>query len=257
MSKKIIILFILSLAFGSIAFAQKSKKSRPRPSTKQPASKPAPVTPAPPTAPSIGSTVNILTKGGDKLTGQLLDVNAFSIRIRSNSLDSAIPVDSIAAIAFGSSKGIESKAEQPIGENFIQDTNATADAFQTMANETKTGSDYTDYGRQLGELRRVADRFIQKYCTTGNATEARIISLFSGAITDYTWARTIWTLKLGSDGLLSESEAPVIADSLSLYPDLRTVTANGNRFNADKLVGSLWKKASDKTERVRALLNRQ
>jgi hypothetical protein len=257
MSKKLLFLFILSLSVGSIAIAQKSKKPRPRPTTKQPASKPAAVTPAPPIAPSIGASVNILTKGGDKLAGQLLDINAFSIRIRSNNLDSAIPVESIAAISFGGSKGIESKAEQPIGENFIQDTQATSNAFQTMANETRTGSDYTDYGRQLGELRRVADRFIQKYCATGNATEARIVSLFSGAITDYTWARTIWTLKLGSDGLLSESEAPVIADSLSLYPEMRTATANGNRFNADKLVGSLWKKASDKTERVRSLLNQQ
>lgn len=257
MSKKILYLFIISVFVGSIAFAQKSKKPRTRPPVKTPSSKPAPATPAPPTAPIIGSPVYILTKGGDKLTGQLLDMNSFSIRIRSNNLDSAIPVESITAISFGSSKSLEAKVEQPIGENFVRDANATVNAFQTMATETKTGSDYTDYGRQLGELRRVADRFIQKYSTTANTTESRIVSLFSGAITDYTWARTVWTLKLGSDGLLSESEAPVIADTLSLYPDLRTATATGNRFNADKLVGSLWKKASDKTERVRSLLNQQ
>jgi hypothetical protein len=254
MSKKIIFILFFSLCVGAIAEAQKSK--RPRSATKKPVAKSAPTTPATPTAPVIGSTVNILTKGGDKLTGQLLDISAYSVRIRSDNLDSAIPMESITSISFGSSKGVESN-EKPISENFTRDANTTLSAFQTMTNETKTGSDYTDYGRQLGELRRTADKFIQKYSASGNAMETRVVSLFSGAITDYTWARTVWTLKLGSDGFLSESEAPVIADTLTLYPDLRTATANGNRFNADKLVGSLWKKASEKTERARSLLTQQ
>ncbi len=257
MNKKITLILLLILSVSPIAVAQKSKKTQKRTPAKKNVSKPAPVTPATPIAPILGSVVNILTKSGDKLTGELLDMNAYSLRIRSNNLDSAIPVESIAAVSFGGSKGLESKAEQPVSENFVRDADAAINAFQTMANETKSGSDYTDYGHQLGELRRTADRFIQKYSASGNTTETRIVSLFSGAITDYTWARTIWTLKLGSDGSLSESDAPIIADTLALYPDLRTATANGNRFNTDKLVGSLWKKATEKTERVRALLNQR
>jgi hypothetical protein len=257
MNKKIVLILILLLSVSSIAEAQKSKKPQKRSPVKKPAINPSPNAPATPIAPIIGSVINILTKSGDKFTGELLDINAFSVRIRSNNLDSAIPVESITGISFGSSKGLETNPAQAVSENFVRDANATITAFQTMANETKTGSDYTDYGRQLGELRRAADRFIQKYSASGNTTETRVVALFSGAITDYTWARTIWTLKLGSDGSLSESDAPVIADSLSLYPDLRTVTANGNRFNADKLVGGLWKKASEKAERVRSLLNQR
>jgi hypothetical protein len=257
MNKKIVLILILLLSVSSIAEAQKSKKSQKRSPAKKPAINPASTAPATPIAPIIGSVINILTKSGDKFTGELMDINAFSIRIRSNNLDSAIPVESIASLSFGGSKSLDSKAQQPISENFILDANAVINSFQKMANETKTGSDYTDYGRQLGELRPTADRFIQKYSASENAKETRIVSLFSGAITDYTWARTIWTLKLGSDGSLSESDAPIIADTLALYPELRTAAANGNRFNADKLVGSLWKKASEKAERVRSLLNQK
>jgi hypothetical protein len=257
MAKKIIFILFLSLWVSAIAEAQKN--TRPRPATKKPivtkkpSVKASPATAATTTAPVIGSAVNIITKGGDKLSGQLLDMSAYSVRIRSDNLESAIPMESITSISFGAAKGSEPN-EKPLSENFTREANVTLIAFQTMTNETKTGSDYTDYGRQLAELRRTTDRFIQKYSTSANPTETRCVSLFSGAITDYTWARTIWTLKLGSDGFVSESEAPVIADTLTLYPDLRTATANGNRFSADKLVGSLWKKASEKAERARSLL---
>jgi hypothetical protein len=254
MSKRIIFILVFVLAAATIGLAQKGK--RPRSTTKKPVVKAAPATSATPAAPVIGSTVNILTKGGDKLTGQLIDVSAYSLRIRSDNLESAIPLESILSISFGNVKGADAN-EKPVSDNFNRDANAAINGFQTMTNETRTGSDYTDYGRQLSELRRTAERFIQKYSTTGNATESRVVTLLSGAITDYTWARTIWTLKLGSDGFLSESEAPVIADTLTLYPELRAATANGNRFNADKLVGSLWKKASEKAERARSLLTQQ
>jgi hypothetical protein len=63
-------------------------------------------------------------------------------------------------------------------------------------------------------------------------------------------------LKLGGDGTVGEADNPVMTDTLALYPDLRTATANGNRFSADKLIGSLWKRASDKVERARSMMNR-
>jgi hypothetical protein len=254
MSKRIIFILFLSLSMTTVAQAQKSK--RPRSTTRKPVVKTAPATPVTAAPPVIGSPITILTKGGDKLSGQLVDVSSYSLRIRSDNLESAIPMESIVSISFGNAKVADAN-EKPVSENFTRDVNATLTAFQTMMAETKTGSDYTDYGRQLSELRRASDRFIQKYSTSGNVTESRVVALISGAITDYTWARTVWTLKLGSDGTLSESEAPVIADTLMLYPELRAATAVGNRFNADKLVGSLWKKASEKAERARSLLTQQ
>jgi hypothetical protein len=253
MIRKIILLLLLSLSVSFNAKAQKSKKPRPKSPGKTSAKSTPPVAPTP-VAPTLGSTITVLTKGGDKLTGDLVDLNPYSVRLRSNNLESSIPFESIAAISFGSSKGIETKpALQPVGENFIRDLNTVLTAFQTMADETRTGSSYTDYDRQLILLRRTTDKFIQKYSASENPTEARILSLLAGAIIDYNSARTIWTLKIGTDGTLSESETQV-ADVLALYTDLRTSAVVGSRFNADKLVGGLWKKASEKLERVRLLL---
>ena len=127
--------------------------------------------------------------------------------------------------------------------------------FNELASVLKSGSDYTEYGRQLGDLRRSAERFITKFSSGDNATEARVLALLTGALTDYTWARTIWTLKFGrsSDGTVSESDSPLLADVLALYPDLRTAAASGNKFSVDKLVGGLWRKAAEKVDRVRSL----
>ena len=144
----------------------------------------------------------------------------------------------------------------PLCDTFVKSLSAAFSAFQTMASETKSGSDYTDYGKQLAELRRNVETFIQRYSSSENSKETQIISLLSGPSIDYTWTRSIWTLKLGGDGTVGEADNPVMADTLALYPDLRTATANGNRFSADKLIGSLWKRASDKVERARSMMNR-
>ena len=253
MTRTLILLLFLSLSLGGFANAQKRKKSPPKPSGK-PASKTATPTAPAAAAPIIGSTIIIQTKGGDKITGELLDLNAYSVRLRSNNQESVVALESIAAISFGSVKGQEtSPVLQPASENFLRDLNATLNAFQLMNDETRTGSSYTDYDHQLIQLRRVADKFIQKYSATENQSEARILALLAGAIIDYNAARTVWTLKIGTDGTLSESET-VVADVLALYAELLTSTVVGNRFNADKLVGGLWKKATEKIERVRLLL---
>jgi hypothetical protein len=253
MSKAILLLILLSLAAGTAVNAQKNKKPRPRPSGKVTAKSPATAAPTA-TAPIIGSTVTILTKGGEQLTGEIVDLSAYSVRLKSDNLESAIPFDSIAAISFASAKALEPKsAIHPVGDQFIKDLHPVLEAFQTMTDETRTGSSYTDYDRQLIQLRRTADRFVQKFSATENPGEGRILSLLAGAIIDYNSARTIWTLKIGTDGTLSDSEM-MVSDVLTLYPDLRTSSVVGNRFNADKLVGGLWKKASEKVERVRLLL---
>ena len=132
--------------------------------------------------------------------------------------------------------------------------NSAVSAFESMIASAKSGADYTDYGRQLSELRPQAERFIARYGASENAKEARTVGLLAGALTDYSWARTLWTLKLGrqSDGTLAENDSSIIGDLLVLYPDLRTSAASGNRFAADRLIAGLWKKALEKVDRVRS-----
>jgi len=126
-----------------------------------------------------------------------------------------------------------------------------------MASSLKPGVDYTEYGRQLSELRRAGERLIGKYSSTENPAEARVLSLIAGALTDYTWSRAIWTLKFGrsSDGTVAESDSPVVADAVALYPDLRTLAASGNRLSVEKLLSGIWRKASEKQDRARTLIS--
>jgi hypothetical protein len=126
-----------------------------------------------------------------------------------------------------------------------------------MSASLKPGMDYTEYGRQLAELRRAAERLIARYSSTDNPGESRVVSLIAGALTDYKWARIIWTLKFGrsSDGTIAETDSPVVADALALYPDLRALAAAGNRLSAEKLLLGIWKKASEKQDRARTLIS--
>ncbi|MBI3653263.1 MAG: hypothetical protein HY231_19720 [Acidobacteria bacterium] len=253
MRRIVVLLLFLSLGWGGVASAQKGKKPRPKASGKT-AAKTAPSAAPMSVAPIIGATVLIQTKGGDTLTGEVLDLNAFSVRLRANNMESVIPFESIAALSFDTAKRLETTPLlQPAGENFLRELNAPLKAFQLMNDETRTGSSYTDYDDQLIRLRRVADKFLQKYSASDNQSEARILALLAGAIIDYNAARTVWTLKIGTDGTLSETET-LVADVLALYPEMRTAAVVGNRFNADKLVGGLWKRATEKIERVRLLL---
>src|ERR1051325_2010746 len=131
MSRKFLLIVLLCLLAGSVAGAQKNKK----PPAKSPAKAAPKATPsgAPTTAPILGSSVTILTKGGDKLTGDLVDLSAFSVRIRSNNLESAVPFESIAAISFGSVNSPESKTSlQPASEIFARDLALTLTDFPAI-----------------------------------------------------------------------------------------------------------------------------
>jgi hypothetical protein len=141
--------------------------------------------------------------------------------------------------------------------DFSRDAESTLGAFVKMANELKAGVDYAEFGQLISEVRRPAERFIEKYSVTENITEARSVALIAGVLTDYTWARNIWTLKLGrsSDGTVSETDSPAVADVFALYPDLRAATASGGKFSVDKIVGGLWKKAEEKMGRARASIS--
>jgi hypothetical protein len=246
---KFITAFLIIAFLVSSAEAQKRKKktARPRP----PAAKKEPVR-EPPRI--LGSQVVITTKNGDTLRGELLDLSAYSLKLRSDKLESTIALETIAAISFDSVSRVEpEKPAASVRPEFARDADQMIRAMLVISSGAKAGADYTDYGHLLADFRRQAERFIQKYSRSENLTEIRAVALLSGALTDYTWARTVWTLKLGraGDSSVSEADSPVVSDALILYPDLR---AAGDRLPADRLIGGLWKKASEKIDQVRSLV---
>ena len=253
--RSLIALIVISLCAGTAVEAQKRKKPPPRPRSggAQP--------PVPTTKPRIiGSTVVVITKNGDRITGEVLDLTAYSVRLRADNLESTIALDTIASLSFGGAAAPSARVDQPVGPvraDFARDAEATLGFFQTMASSLKPGVDYTEYGRQLSELRRAGERLIGKYSSTDNPAEARVVSLIAGALTDYTWSRTIWTLKFGrsSDGTVAEADSPVVADAITLYPDLRDLAASGNRLSVEKLLSGIWRKASEKQDRARTLIS--
>jgi hypothetical protein len=250
--KSLIALLFISLCVGASAEAQKRKRAPSR-SNGQPA---GPTNNKPRI---LGSIVVITTKNGDRITGELLDLTAYSARIKADNLESSIALDTVASISFDGAAANAAPANQPIAPlraDFAREAQPALGIFQTLASSLKPGVDYTEYGHQLSELRRASDRFIMKYSTTDNAGEAHVVSLLAGALTDYTWARTIWTLKFGrsNDGTVAETDSPVVADALALYPDLHGQAAAGNRLSVEKLVVGLWGKASEKTSRARSLI---
>ena len=255
--KTILTIVVLSVLTSDPGFAQKKpvKKpaQRPRTTTTRPAEQK-------PQSRLAGTPVTVVTKNGEQQKGTVVDLTTFSIRIRAGALESSISLDNVESLSFGTATPPASRpaatptAALPAG--FIDDAETAITAFQSMSNATKAGTDYSDYGRLLGDLRGVAERFIDKYSTAENPTAFRVVALLSGALTDYTWARTIWTMKLGrtSDGTVRENDSPVIADTLSIYPDLKAAAGSGGRYAGDKLTAGLWVKASDKVERARTLL---
>lgn len=247
--KSITTVLILLLLIAAPVDAQKRRKPASRAVSQPPvAGKPR----------MIGSTVVIITKNGDRITGEMLDLTAYSVRIKADNLESSIALDTIASLSFSGAVTNERQSQPvlPVRADFARDADLPLGLVQTLASSLKPGVDYTEYGRQLTELRRASERFLSKYSATDNANEARVVSLLAGALTDYAWARTVWTLKFGrsSDGTISDNESPVVADTLALYPDLRALAAAGNKLSAEKLIAGLWRKASEKTDLARKLI---
>lgn len=254
--RSLIAIVVISLSTGLAAGAQKSKpKASPRPRATK--SQPSTATLTKPRI--IGSSVVIITKNGDRITGEVIDLTAYSVRLRADNLESTIALDTIATLSFGGAAPPKPRIDQPVGPvraDFARDAEVATGFFQTLASSLNAGLDYTEYGRQLSELRRAGERLIAKYSSTNNPAEAQVVSLIAGALTDYAWARTIWTLKFGrsSDGTITETDSPVVADTLTLYPDLRASAGAGNRLSVEKLLAGIWKKAADKQDRARTLI---
>lgn len=251
--KSLILTLVIGLSLVAGAGAQNKKQAAPK-------KKPAPQKPSTPVKGSnpgiVGAKVFLETKNGDRMSGEVLALNVYSIRLRSDQLESAIALDTIAQLSFGTPPARAPRDNQPPARaEFLRDSDLMLGQFTAMVSVLKSGSDYTEYGRQLSELRRSAERFITKYSSGENPHEARALSLVAGALTDYSWARTIWTLKFGraNDGTVSEGDSPLLSDVVSLYPDVRAAAATGDKLSVDKLIGGLWRKAADKIDRVRSL----
>lgn len=253
--RSLIAVIAISLCAATAAEAQKRTKKPPARSRTA-----KPTAPAALTKPRIiGSSIVIITKNGDRITGEVLDLTAYSVRLKADNLESTIALDTIASMSFGGSSAPAERDQPvvPVRADFARDAEIALGFFQTMGSSLRQGVDYTEYGRQLSELRRAGERLISKYSSTEHPAEARVVSLMAGALTDYTWARTIWTLKFGrsSDGTIAETDSPVVADALALYPDLRTLAAVGNRLSAEKLLSGIWRKASEKHGRAQTLIS--
>jgi hypothetical protein len=255
--KTIISVIVITMCAAFTVGGQTKKKKSPARSRATNA-QPAPATLSKPRI--IGSNVVIITKNGERITGEVLELNAYSVKLKADNLESTIALDTIASLSFDGATVPNPRTEpaiRPVRSDFAKDAEAALGFFQTLASNLKPGLDYTEYGRQLIELRRAGERFIAKYSSTENPAEARTLSLTTGALNDYTWARTIWTLKFGrsSDGTIAETDSPVIGDTLAVYPDIRESASTGNKLSVDKLVAGLWRKASEKQERARVLIS--
>ena len=253
--RKACAVIIISLLVSAAAAGQKRKKPRATSRARAAATRAEPTSGGPRL---IGSPVVIITKNDDRIVGTLMDLTAYSVRIKADNLESTISLDRIASLSFGDG-GAPSRpavSSAPASADFARAAGPMIAAFQAIANQLRQGTEFNEYGRLLTDLRRRGDQFINRYGASENATEARVVALLSAALTDYTWARTIWTLRLNRSGDTTafDTDTPALTDALALYPDLRAASAVGNKFSVDKVVSGLWKKAADKTDRARSLV---
>src|SRR6185436_8727823 len=89
MQRRMILIAFLCFGLAATGSAQKRKKGTARRSQ----SRPTKVEPTKPTAPTIGAKIVILTKNGDQISGELLDLSAFSVRYRANNLESTMALE--------------------------------------------------------------------------------------------------------------------------------------------------------------------
>src|SRR2546428_10935319 len=110
--RSLVTLIVISLCAGTAAEAQKRKKTTP--SRSHTASRQPPA--ATPTKPRIiGSTVVIITKNGDRITGEVLYLTAYSVRLRADNFESSIAPDTIGSLAFCGPAMPISPVAQPVG----------------------------------------------------------------------------------------------------------------------------------------------
>src|SRR4030095_6404595 len=181
--KSIIVLIVMALCTVTTAAQAKKKKAPPR--SRVTNNQPAAETLTKPRI--IGSNILIITKNGARITGEVLDLTAYSVKIKTDNLESTIALDTIASLSFNGATAPSTRTEQtstPVRPDFARDAETALGFFQTLSANLKPGLDYTEYGRQLLELRRAGERFITRYSSTDNPAEARAVSLIAGALND-------------------------------------------------------------------------
>jgi hypothetical protein len=253
--KKTIAYTTVILCLATTILGQTRKKPTRQPPPR--ASQQHKTTPVPP--PIIGAQVSISTKTGEQITGQVLEMGAYKVRVRQGDLESTVPLESISSIRFGDASAPAQAAPAPPASrspNFTRDADSVIALLQAMDSATTSGTEYGDYGRQLAELRRATERFVNKYAGSDDPVETKMAALFSAAADDYSRARTIWTLKLGqgTGSTVAVSDSPAVADAVELYPDLAQLGSR-NKLPADKLVAGLWQHAALQAGRAKKILD--
>src|SRR5919205_168146 len=100
--RKVCAVIIISLLMNAAAMGQKRKKARPAPKSRTATARPEPSNTGPR---MVGSPVVIITKNDDHIAGTLVDLTAYSIRIKADNLESTISLDRIASLSFGDGAG--------------------------------------------------------------------------------------------------------------------------------------------------------
>jgi hypothetical protein len=243
---------ILCLAPTIFGQTRKNTARKPPPRTSQQHK----TTAAPP--PITGTQVAISTKTGEQITGQVLEIGAYKVRVKQGDLESTVPLEAINSMRFGDAVAPSQPSPSPPAghsPNFNRDADSVMALLQAMDSATASGTEYGDYSRQLAELRRATERFVNRYANSDDPVETKIAALFSAASDDYSRARTIWTLKLGqgAGATVAVSDSPAVADSVEFYPDLAQLGSR-NKLPADKLVAGLWKHAALQVGRAKKIL---
>ena len=211
-----------------------------------------------PPPPITGAQVAISTKTGEQITGQVLEMGAYKVRVKQGDLESTVPLESISSIRFGDATSAAQASPAPPAShspNFNRDADSVIALLQAMDSATTSGTEYGDYGRQLVELRRATERFVNKYAGSDEPVETKVAAMFAAVADDYSRARTIWTLKLGqgAGATVAVTDSPAVADAVELYPDLAQLGSR-NKLPADKLVAGLWKHAALQAGRAKKIL---
>lgn len=248
MNGRVLTIGLLILATASPVFAQKHRPAKKKaPAKEAPAEKPA----------IVGKQITVVTTAGEKITGAVEEFSDKGVKLGVNGQDKLISFETVATISFVDPPAADAP-EKPTTHphpRFSRDAETVLSGFQAMEAEVRSAPDYTDYSRQLTELKRTSDKFVAAYSMSDDPTELRITALLSGAVNDYTWARTIWTLRLGrpANAAVSTSDSPVVSDALQLYPDLSPAAGTG--ASAEKLIAGLAAHAAGKVALARKLLN--
>jgi hypothetical protein len=205
----------------------------------------------------VGAQISIATKSGEQITGQVLEFSAYTVRVKQGDLESTVPLESVSSMRFGDAPPAAAAPPKLSGHgpDFVRDSGSLMALFQAMDSATQSGTEYSDYGTRLVELRRATERFVGKYAGSEDQTENRLAALFSATLDDYSWARTIWALRLGQGpaATIAAGDLPAVADALELYPDLAKLGPK-NKLPADKLIAAIWKQASVKVAGCKRIL---